>query len=284
MVAVALAGAQQTSSLSTEDAESAGLNFSLASGWQGRSFDPYSATAYLNGTAILFATEMYSAPSQGSFDTKTTDDVLRGKWGESLKGTLSKDIHAASATGVEVEWTGSRVERWFRLSNDRFLVERCMTNSVKLSVWSAVVRPACDAQFNAVVVTASTLPPSYRAEEAAAAENVPPPENPVAPREAKPELVRIPGGKCRAASGASETARAASLVRHGERAETPADQFACWESASQLGSADAMTKIGQMFLDRDQLHQSEQDRTAGVVWLLVAADRYQALMRTASDA
>jgi hypothetical protein len=38
-----------------------------------------------------------------------------------------------------------------------------------------------------------------------------------------------------------------------------------------------------MFLERDQVHESEQDRTAGVVWLLVAADRYQTLLRTTSD-
>ena len=45
-----------------------------------------------------------------------------------------------------------------------------------------------------------------------------------------------------------------------------------------------MTKIGQMFLERDQLHQSEQDRMAGVVWLLVAADRYNTLLRATKDA
>lgn len=270
-VAGALVGAgvaQQISSLSQEDAQSLGLTFAAAPDWRQGSSDPYSATTNSRGVSVYFYTELYTASTPGTFDSQTTQDVMQGKWRDSLLGARLKNISAGSADGVEAEWVGNRVERWFRVSNDRFVVERCMTNNVTASVWTSVVRPECDAQYNAVVLTASTLPPTYRASEPA-------------PKVPAPEMARIPGGRCSAASGASESARAASLLAHGERAEAPADQFACWEAASQLGSADAMTKIGQLFLERDQLHQSEQDRMAGVVWLLVAADRYTTLVRMA---
>jgi hypothetical protein len=271
-----LAPAQQSSSLSADDAQSLGLNFSAAPGWQQGLADPYSATTNARAISIYFNTEIYSAAAPGSFDSKTTEDIVRSEAGDLASKVQLHNVMAASADGLEAEWPGSRIERWFRISNDRFLVERCMTNGVNSSVWTTVARPGCEAQFNAVVLTASTLPPAYRAAE--------PSPSDAAQSAAAIELHRIPGGHCRAASGSSSTARAASLTRHGEQADTPADQFACWEAASQLGSADAMTKLGQMFLERDQLHQSEQDRTAGVVWLLVAADRYHTLLRTTKDA
>jgi hypothetical protein len=264
---VAAGFAQQTSSLSADDAESLGLSFSVATGWRQGSADPYTASYTGNGAPIYFYTELYSASPAGAFDTDTTEEVLRSKWGDAALSARLHNISAASAEAVEAEWPGSRMERWFRVSNDRFLVERCMTNGVSASIWTAVAKPACEAQYNAVVVTASTLPPTYRAAEPA-------------PKPVAVQLARIPGGHCATPSGASETAKMTSLVTHGERADTPANQFACWEEASQLGSADAMTKIGQLFLERDQVHPNEQDRTAGVVWLLVAADRYTALMRT----
>jgi hypothetical protein len=263
--------AQQTSTLTPDDAQALGLSFSAAPDWRQGLSDPYSATTNARGINLSFYTELYSATSPGAFDSDTTQDVLEARWGDSLASAKSKNITAASADGVELEWPGSRIERWFRMSNDRFLVERCMTSGVSANVWTTVAKPACEAQFNAVVVTASTLPPTYRAAE---------PQ----PKRAAPELARIPDGRCAAATGATETAKAASLVRHGERAESQSDQFACWEAASRLGSADAMTKIGQLFLERDQVHESEQDRMAGVSWLLVAADRYHTLIRTSSDA
>lgn len=267
---------QQSSSLTSDDAQTIGLTFSAAPGWQQGLSDPFSATTNSRGISVYFSTELYTASTPGAFDTDSTEDVLRAKWGESLAAAQSQPITAASADGVQLVWPGSRMERWFRISNDRFLVERCMSNGVKVSVWDSVVRPECEAQFNSVIVTASTLPPTYRAAERTE------PAEPVRKATA-PELARIPGGHCPAPSGSSETTRMASLLRHGERADAPADQFACWEAASELGSADAMTRIGQMFLQRDQLHQSEQDRTAGVVWLLVAADRYHTLLRTSSE-
>lgn len=267
---------QQSSSLSSDDAQSMGLSFSAAAGWQQGLSDPFTATTNSRGISVYFNTEVYTASTPGAFDTDSTEDVLRAKWGESLAAAKSQPITAASADGVQLVWPGSRMERWFRMSNDRFLVERCISNGVKVSVWDSVVQPECEAQFNSVIVTASTLPPTYRA-----AERTEPAES--ARKAPAPELARIPGGHCAAATGSSETTKMAALLRKGERADSPADQFACWEAASELGSAEAMTRIGQMFLERDQLHQSEQDRTAGVVWLLVAADRYHTLLRTSSE-
>jgi hypothetical protein len=280
--ACAVARAQQTSTVTSDDAQVLGLDFSAAPGWRQGLSDPFSATTNAHGVSLYFYTELYSAASAGVFDTQTTEDVIRAKWSDSEHAQF-RQITAASADGVEVEWPGSRIERWFRVSNDRFVVERCMANGVSASVWASVARAECDAQFNAVVITESTLPPAYRAAEPVPGETRATTEPP-ARKVPNPALARIPGGQCATAGGASETAKAASLVRHGERAESQADQFACWEAASQLGSADAMTKIGQMFLERDQMHQSEQDRMAGVVWLLVAADRYNTLLRATKDA
>jgi hypothetical protein len=278
-----VAYAQQTSSLSADDAQSLGLNFFPASGWQQGVSDPYTATIQVRGISVTFSTELYSASIPGAFDTETTEDVLRDRWRESAASARVNKVAAASADGIEVAWPGSRMERWFRISNDRFLVERCLTNGVSATLWASAVRPACDAQFDSVVLTASTLPPAYRAAEPKASDEAAEPETKSGTKSESVELARIPGGRCGTAHGNSETARAAFLVRHGERADSPADQFACWEAASELGSADAMTKIGQLFLERDQVHQSEQDRMAGVVWLLVAADRYHTLIRGTRD-
>jgi hypothetical protein len=271
LLIAAVAAAQETASLSAEDARTAGLTFNFASGWQPAPSNPYNATFRDRSVTATFATETYSSPAPGAFDSFTTRDALQTRWGDLLAQANVGAIAAGSADGLQAEWPGSRIERWFRISNDRFIVERCMANNVSMAVWTRIVRPACDAQFAAVILTGSTLPPDYRA-----AEPLPKTQTP------STEFARIPGGRCEEPAGTEQT-KISRLIRRGEREQTAAERFACWEAASQLGSPEAMVKIGQLFLDRDQLQASEQDRMAGVSWLLVAADRYQTLIRNSRD-
>src|SRR5438270_7981636 len=93
--------AQQTSSLSADDAESLGLSFSVAPGWRQGSADPYTATYTGRDAAVYFYTELYSASPAGAFDAQSTEEALRAKWGD---GSLSARLHnitAASAEAVE---------------------------------------------------------------------------------------------------------------------------------------------------------------------------------------
>src|SRR4051794_35365666 len=92
---VAAGFAQQTSSLSADDAESLGLSFSVAPGWRQGSADPYTASYTGSNAAVYFYTELYSASPAGAFDTDTTEEVLRSKWGDAALSARQHNISAA---------------------------------------------------------------------------------------------------------------------------------------------------------------------------------------------